>query len=72
MTTAPVSAVEKTKLFIFRGFQQCEIKAGDFVETNGFVSIPNTGEVFRLGDSAFYDEKEAREAARARMQAFCL
>lgn len=70
ITTANTSAADK--VFVFRGFDRVVLNAGQFVESDGVVRDLANGETFKLGQTAFRDENEARQVARARVQRFCL
>lgn len=70
ITTANTAAADK--VFVFRGFDRVVLNADQFVEADGIVRDLASGETFELGQTAFHDEKEARQVARARVQRFCL
>ncbi len=71
MTTTATAKVRAARhVFVLRGLHLHTLAASDVVESDGMVSVRATGETFALGQGAFFDEKEAREVARAKMQAF--
>lgn len=72
MTTAAANLPAADTVIVFRGFERFALSADQFIEADGFIRVLDTNETFELGQTAFRDEKEARQVARARVQRFCL